>query len=524
MWWKCTYSYTPALKLCSHLLHLNEHLAGVTILSFGNAAPEMLANLLTTATGTPVLAYYYSKALFTTLFTGGLINYLCPFRMNMHGTLRDTFFFLIGVMYLEFTLSNDQMISMNEGIVLLSIYFAYLMVNVVDYVLTRRYMKSIWNQLEELVGDRTTPNAQSKSQVLRKKYAELASDAEMEVFSRNSSPLEHHSSIDLTIRSQRKNRRITVSARANMYYNISNNWNRHIFRDFFESLAPIKIADWQAAKLYKRAYYIARVPIAVLTALFIPLVDYDLHKHGWSKLLNCIQLIINPAITVILIKSMYFGTKIWYLNIVQDYIYGVYTFALTVPLAIVVFMKSRTDAPPLFHFAFTTLNLTGSAFTIYYCESEIDHLLQVIAMVMHVPTAFVGVTITPVAIAMGAMVVNTALAFQGYERMAFAACVGGPFITVILGTASICMANAVKDKHPRAQTLYGEYGMNAFIFLIISLSMTLMWTSILNYRSRRSVGIYSLSLYMLFLLFAVLIKDNIIHSYAKDVILQDSFE
>ncbi|XP_017836366.1 putative sodium/calcium exchanger 7 isoform X2 [Drosophila busckii] len=483
--------YTPGLQRCAKLMHLSEHLAGVTILSIGNALPEMLSGLVEDSTEQPVLANYYSRALFISLCSSGIISLISPFRMNIQGTTRDTLFFMFGVLSVDYLLQTDG-----------------------DLEVVECY--SIWNKLE-LLSDK---GATRESEKLRKIYENLALDAEMGSSNRNRQLGRHQSSL-LTHRQH-----VPSIVRRQVCCDMRHGGNRNLFKDFFASLTPIKGAEWRDAQMVTRFYYIARAPVVVLTALFIPLVDYDIDRRGWSKLLNCLQIIITPAVTVIILKSMLYNpdyTEFWYFNVMTDYIYGVYTMVFTTPLALLVFINSRTDTAPCFHYLFSIMNLTASVITIFVCSEEINHILHVIGATMKVPLDYMQVTISAIASGLGDVVANSAQANAGYERMAYAACIGGPFITVVLGTSCICINSSVRGIHLNRNALIGEYGLSSFFFLCMGLFTTLLWSSTLNWHTRRSIGVFSLLVYALFLITTFLIKRGIMHSFTPDSKVTDTY-
>lgn len=53
-----------------------------------------------------------------------------------------------------------------------------------------------------------------------------------------------------------------------------------------------------------------KIPVILLILLFIPIVDYTIENHGWTKLLNSLQIITLP-IGIILIKQCNFYSYIY---------------------------------------------------------------------------------------------------------------------------------------------------------------------------------------------------------------------
>ncbi|KRF81194.1 mitochondrial sodium/calcium exchanger protein isoform X2 [Drosophila virilis] len=317
---------------------------------------------------------------------------------------------------------------------------------------------------------------------------------------------------------------IDINANRNMHYTRAPSKNHRLFQEFFSAILPIKMNEWRQATMLLRAYYIARAPVVFLSVIYIPLVDYELKKNGWSKLLNCIQIFLNPAFTITMGKAMVFRDRsmLWYYNIPYDFKYGLYSLVVTVPIAIVVFFHSNTSAPPPYHWMFTIMNLTGSMFAIFQSATEITLITGVLGFMLKVPSDFMGATVSCLAHSLGDLVANASMALQGYEKMAYAAAIGSPFFSILLGTGSVFAAKKLLGISTSMHNLIGSYGENAFVLLILGLLSTLLWTSVLNFNARRSVGIFSMSIYGLYIIFSILIKSEIIHPYNVDAFLTSS--
>ncbi|EDW74072.1 uncharacterized protein Dwil_GK21735 [Drosophila willistoni] len=528
--------YGPALKVVSRMMHMNEHLAGVTLLAFGNTSPDLFANLSNFDGDNPVFANSLSTALFVSMFTGGLVCYISPFKMNAHGTIRDVLFFILGVSLLEYVLYSDDQVTISECYIMVMVYIFYLVVNILDVYLMRISMKHMLKEIESLRDQRQTPEVRHRLEYLENKYDELAEDEKVEILERTSgvnllsvrsnSVSSNHNKFAFTTKVKTNRQSVDINAKRNVFYNLTHNKNRHLFREFFQSLTPIDCVEWGESSMFIRAYLLAKVPVVLLCALYIPLVDFELDKNGWSKLLNVCHIFINPFLTVVVFKALLLRAdkkQLWYTAIKDEYMYGVYTFVVTIPAALFVLCHARTDVPPGYHWLYTIMNLTGSMFLIFVCASEIDLLLEVIGNILGIDNDFMGVTVNSVTGALGDLVANSAMATQGYEKMAYAAAIGGPFFTVLMATGAVLYVKILNGQVPTQEDQTGEYGLNAYIFLNLGLFATLLWTSTLNFYARRSIGIFSMGIYALYIFFAILIWQGIVHSYAKDASLKDAF-
>lgn len=83
-----------------------------------------------------------------------------------------------------------------------------------------------------------------------------------------------------------------------------------MFQQFFYSLNPIDESDWINSNNFIKVLMVFKSPIIVALRILIPIVDYELDDCGWSKLLNCIQLVLLPSILVYFIcKNIFFTLK-----------------------------------------------------------------------------------------------------------------------------------------------------------------------------------------------------------------------
>lgn len=80
--------------------------------------------------------------------------------------------------------------------------------------------------------------------------------------------------------------------------------NRLLWYQFFKSFQPFGRVEWNETGTFCKICKIFKIPFQFVLTLIIPVVDYELDRHGWSKLLNCLQFIFSP-ILVIFIMSEY---------------------------------------------------------------------------------------------------------------------------------------------------------------------------------------------------------------------------
>ncbi|KAI8127070.1 mitochondrial, Sodium/potassium/calcium exchanger 6 [Lucilia cuprina] len=460
--------FCPSLEMLSKVMGLSEHLAGVTLLAFGNGSPDLFTSLASIDDPTTTLySNLLSAAIYVTTFVGGVICIIRPFHISGSNLLRDTTFFILGTLYIDYAIESDNYVTRLEAFCIISIYLVYLVVILLDQYLLKRRV----NKMEKLMLKGTM------SVVEFKNYTTLRQEASIDILARGS--------------------RVTINidaTRASFFgYDVSR--NKHLFEQLWQTLNPIDPEEWSKAGWFGKSLICLKAPMNFILTLFIPIVNYEEERHGWSKLLNCVQIVILPFTTFLII----FEFQTW-----LGFPICCHTLILTLPLAVIAFVSSRTDKAPYFHVCIAFLSAYGSIFVIYSCASETVEVLYVLGLVMNCSNSFLGCTLLAWGNGVGDLISNAALALHGYQKMAFAACYGGPFFNTLLSLGLVLVIKTLRSETGHVHIPGGPLGENCFIFMVIILFCTLMWSMTTNFYVRRSVGIFSILMYTLFFLYTLL--------------------
>lgn len=89
-----------------------------------------------------------------------------------------------------------------------------------------------------------------------------------------------------------------------IYHKQSNGKNHLLWYDFLQSLNPIDPIDWRLGSFSQRLFMLIRAPMLLVVTLIVPIVDYEQNKHGWCKLLNCMQMVLNPFFLITVVNCM----------------------------------------------------------------------------------------------------------------------------------------------------------------------------------------------------------------------------
>lgn len=124
--------FCPNLATLAHILNLDENVAGVTFLAFGNGSPDVFATFsaLRSNAGSLAIGELLGAASFIISCVVGSMCIIKPFRVNRGPFLRDATFFTVAVAILLFIL-RDGWIYAWEAALLVMMYFVYVFIVVV---------------------------------------------------------------------------------------------------------------------------------------------------------------------------------------------------------------------------------------------------------------------------------------------------------------------------------------------------------------------------------------------------------
>ncbi|EDW18833.2 mitochondrial sodium/calcium exchanger protein [Drosophila mojavensis] len=518
--------FNHIVKIITIKLNLNEYLAGITLVAFCNTAPEMLTNVMPIRSLSPVYSTNMSSGVSILLLSSGTICYLRSFQINNACAIRDILFLILSSELLIYCMISDGFTTFTESCVLVSMFFIYVIINVIDLKLSRLYMEKVKRKIAEM-----------KTRDLTIEDHEELSDLELTL-----SALEIHNMMGLhnyrdtyyydnmvrksslrrsTIRRSTlglgrvsrvipQKKTIDKASTRNILHNPDNPKNMFIFSEFREALWPVDREQWRLKGWCGRGILLLLAPLYLLSVIIIPNPDYTADKHGWSKLLNCIQIIISPFICTLVIHALFLKSYDEY-SMKFDFTYALYSLGITVPLAIAVFLHSRTDKPPAYHFIFAVIGFSTTLIIMMLCVCEVGVLFAIIGLSFNLSEDYVAISIQVLATTVGDVIVNSSLAKQGYERMALAATFAHPILELTLGMGLICLLNEHVRVKGTANWMVGMHGYIAHVFYMIAVFSYLAWGLIYNFFTRRSIGIFSYIIYALFCLYVFLAEFEFIY-------------
>ncbi|XP_070490139.1 mitochondrial sodium/calcium exchanger protein-like [Chironomus tepperi] len=477
--------FCPALAVISKLLGLSENLGGVTLLAFGNGSPDIFTSLLNTHGDTELMyTQLIGGAAFVTGFVIGAIMIMRPFKLEWKTYVRDVLFFTFAAIYIHSSI-HDQLYEIYEGFLTVGIYLVYLTVVIIEHFIHKRTLKKLKESSSR------SSSAEIEEDIL-KKLAELEVLSEIQIRNRKNSSVIFTEEMTAALRKE-----------------FGENRNESLFQKFIRAINPLDKRSWNESNCLGKFFMIIKAPILFILTLIIPVVDYSEELHGWSKLLNMLNIIILPQ--MILLSIHQFTYMIYgYVSL------ALLIFIISIAIDIAVYMTSRNDCPPKYHVAFAVGSFAGSILVIYNVAKEVVSVMTTVGIISDLTDSMVGLSILAWGNSVGDVFANIALAKQGYQQMAFAACFGGPMFNSLLGIGLTFIIKGIRSDNNLAHTREGAMGPNCILFLVLILLFTLFALLCTDFVCRRSIGCFCIAMYVIFLLYCFLGEFEVMHPYGTD--------
>ncbi|CAN7997202.1 unnamed protein product [Ixodes hexagonus] len=543
----------PALVVMSRTLRLSDSMAGVTLLAFGNGAPDIISSLTGVQQERPslVLGELLGAGAFVSSVVAGLVLVLCRFPFDAGPFLRDVIFYLAASFW-AFDLLYVGSMTLGHAVGFLSLYVVYILIVVgVHFWKTRQQVQVVAE--EEPVRSVTTeplskplmlvpepPQAKATDGLLRPppsptwpgerspSMGSVASDVFGEDGAgtpqvrrrRRSSAHRHHEHVMASILQASHEgpveRRVSRSslpeapeeeivsettpllARPPLSREEPESPPLGPLVELLTHLVPWDTTEWSERSCLGKVYDVASFPLRFLLVVTVPVVDYENPKSNWCRPLNTFHCLMAPTLL-----TLVFGQS---QVLIADKL-PAWGLALVIggALALLVWLTSSFEREPKYHFVFGYAGFALSVLWIYATARELLGLLKAVGILADISDAVLGLTVLAWGNSLGDLVTNVAVARQGYPTMAIAACFGGPLLNLLLGLGipyTLQLAAGAKplpfQLTPVLTALYSG--------LAASLSLSLVSSVASRFRSSKWHGGALLVLYATFLSIALFVE------------------
>lgn len=134
-----------------------------------------------------------------------------------------------------------------------------------------------------------------------------------------------------------------------------------LFKEFLYDITPLHKDDWDKAGRFTKIILVLRIPFMFLLQLCVPTVNSTSYNYGWSKLLNCVQVMLTPLIALVVLKSLFMlnltfpfldhqllSFSVWYLKVLRVPLW-IILFAISFFFGALIFLTTTVAVRPKYH-------------------------------------------------------------------------------------------------------------------------------------------------------------------------------
>lgn len=430
------------LEALSGLLHLSPTIAGVTLLSLGNGAPDAFSTIVsffgkgTTLVG---LNSVLGGALFVSSVVVGLISILVGSReisIDRSSFLRDVCFLIFVSLVVMLILAIGK-INIVGAIAFASLYLVYVFLVSITHACKKRDVETgIPDELATPITD------------IKKSISENS-----ETIGELGGPLLCNSK---------------------------------------EKTHPSNCLIGNASKVL----FILELPLYLPRRLTIP----DVCEERWSKAFAVISVSLAP----VLLATLWNSKRQDDVNSTESLLIFLSGGSLGIALGITAFIKTNRERPPArFLFAWLAGGFLMSVIWAYMIAAELVSLVISLGVILQISTSILGLTVLAWGNSLGDLIANLAVALSGGRggaQVAVSGCYGGPVLNLLVGLGlSLVLACWAGYPSPLVipgdPSLYGTLG-----FLIGGLLWALVVVPQRGMKLDRGLGYGLLSIYLCFLI------------------------
>eukprot|EP00850_Spirogloea_muscicola_P008468 SM000045S16213 [mRNA] locus=s45:291255:293970:+ [translate_table: standard] len=530
--------FCPSLELLSALLRLPPTVAGVTLLPFGNGAPDVFASIAAfvgAGQGQVGLNSVLGAATFVTSVVVGLVACAVAasgtrVRLHQGSFLRDISFFLLTLMALVAIMAYGK-ITLVGAVAFISIYVAYGVSVALSEVLRRQ--AEHWHLLQPLASTGFEGRNLLKDCWLRGGddaggygddfgYSLLQDEADAEhaatlsnsaagggpmlpqwMWTSNVAIYRHSSSLEQRLR-------VEAAKRAMLHHGVVEAANEAEEGTGGSPASPAVRPLWgwsdaeaeanEKPKWYTLSglcHYGIALPLEFPRRITIPILDED----RWSKPCTVAALVCAPLLVAVVWDSSdsHLGDD------PKSYAIGG---AIGAVLAVLGLATLSPDHPPArLQLLWVSAGFSMSILWFYLIANELVAALVALGIILEIDSAVLGLTLLAWGNSIGDLVANLSLACKGSAdgvQIAVAGSYAGPMFNTLVGLGLSLVLAAWRSapapfRIPRDDSLYWTIG-----FLVAGLLYALVMLPRAGMRPGRTLGIGLIALYVSFLALRIL--------------------
>ena len=459
-------------------LKINQNIAGVTILAFGNGASDVISSLVASKEIEGLefaIGSLIGGGMFITSFVFGLVVYYGNnLSVNSEFYNRDIILYIISVVYLVLICLYEKInLGVSFGFILIYVVYVGLAIyqdrkNRISFSVLEQNMN--FNKIDDIkntdidlennaielisgssyssIGENTNPkiilSTEENNDNINNKLEGISSyknDERKEVsieneISTNNTSISNKSKIENSILAAQIaddvkdeiKEQILHQVKEELIYN--NNTVSKILDDNIQQL-KIKVkkyyynykeSNWDDDAFYWKLYYILiDFPFTLIRELTIPIYE----NKKWNKIKFCL----NP-----LCQFIFFSYTLQLYNYFLENVFSL-ILILTILILITIFLISKIneETPKKYEYLIIFLTFAMSLFWLWFIANILISILQTIGLIFNIPDSFLAMTILTFGNCVTDLFLNISLVKGGYGEMALAGSIGGPLFNLLIG-------------------------------------------------------------------------------------------
>ncbi|KAL5290888.1 SLC8B1.2 family protein [Megaselia abdita] len=445
----------PSVTALIKTFNLPEHTAGATLLMLFLNIPEILINSVSEdrSETTLFLSEVMSSSLVFKALAGGVINIMYPRSTFPPFFIRDSVFNIIGFIPFYIAIWNKKA-SIDQGILCVLVYVVFFIVALIQNNYYSNYYKFLTTKIN---------------------LHDVQKSVEM------------------------KEQITPLSVKTHYTRGVSYNQKDMIFI-VINPLHRLKIEH--ECLVIKIADYIT-CPLTTALSFFIPVVNVSLPNKGFSIVMTVVHLTFCPFLLMMIPKEFTTSEKC-------------YLFIPSGCLMLFLIICPPKSGPPKYQILFSGLGMAATILVLYYFVMEVRATLYLLSNLCGLSSAFIGMTILSFANRVQEMVIVISLVNQGNINSAYTCCDMFPLVGGVFAVGVYIIINNLKDNSNFYVLREGAMGSTGLVFNVVLEIFLTVGISVSNFAIRRSIGIFALIIYILFLTFVIFIEFNIMHGLGTD--------
>ena len=286
--------------------------------------------------------------------------------------------------------------------------------------------------------------------------------------------------------------------------------NLWAWKQLAQKLNPLK--DFYDLSIVWKVWAIVKSPVLILFTLTTPVVNEEEANFGWCQYLLVTQCIIGCQFvsfcvnlsSIVILETDGIIILFWQLVLLLSLIVAILILCTSIP----------SQNPGYFRWAFSLVGFAVSIVWMYVIPNEIVGLLKAFGVTLNLSDAVLGLTVLAWGNSIGDFISDTAIARQGYPRMGFSACFGGPLLNLLLGIGIPFTIEFFKQGlNHHIEVQFDSMVLTLAISLGIALSTSFVLMPLTKFKATKYHGIGLMCLYLVLLSAAIVVEFTIIEKH-----------